>query len=345
MMMYLKKLSLIGLLAVTSGFGGQIQIGGSTGLTANYINNNCPVANCLNATAPDGAVSASSTNAALIGYTNTLFAGVSPTPNVGSGPLTDSSTQTLAAVGQSVSFNLINDGNSNHNAWQMEGGQAPGGNQTVEVPIDLSGISGVFLMLNDANGVAAAKDALVTFDFASTPNATTGLTSLTVKLLDSNNSATAAGVFQNAIACTSGSSCPENGSSPEDNGPTLTGPVTTLVQNLATSAGLNTAGSSVTGDVSVVTNQLFSSPYSDGTTGNAVLDDLGFVFSSSFLSTVAGDYLVDVRVYDNNSTQNSWDALSAITVVTPEPSTWLLLLAGVSGFVVYKLRRSARHSA
>jgi len=350
---YLKKLPLIGLLAVTSGFGGQIQIGGANGLTGSYVTGNCAISNCLQSPAPNGVASTNSTNTALISYTTTLFNSVSPTPNVGTGPLTDSSAQTIAAVGTSVSFNLINDGNSNDNAWQMQGSQA--GNQTVDVPIGLSGIGDVFLMLNDANGVAgpSTKDAWVTFDFGASPNSTTGLTSLTVKLLDSNNSTTAAGVLQNALACTSGPSgigngCPLNGTSQEDNGPTLTGPVTNLVEALATNASLTTAGTSVSDYASVITNQLFSSPYSDGTTGNSVLDDLGFEFSGSLLSTLTSDgtpYLVDVRVFDNSSTSTSWDALSAITVITPEPSTWLLLLAGVSGIVVYKLRRAARHSA
>ena len=356
--MHSKKLALIALLGATSGFGGQIQIGGANGLTGNYISSNCPVgiSNCLISPAPDHATASMTTAATLISYNTTLFASAfngSTAPNVGAGPLVDHSTQANSVTGGTgVSFNLINDGNGNDNTWQMTGSQ--NGQEAVYIPVGLQNVSSVWAMLNAENGAqSTAKEAWIAFDFGTAANSTTGLTTLTVKLQDTSGTTSGVGVEQNALACTAG--CPNvGGSQPSTLGangsPAASLDGATLIEHLSSGVGLTVgAAGSAVNDATVYTNNLFSYGYTSGgsgTAGNAVLNDLGFVFTPTFLASISGDYLVDVRIIDTSSSGVSGNSLSAITAITatPEPSTWLLLIAGVSAIGVRRFRRSARCS-
>jgi hypothetical protein len=105
--------------------------------------------------------------------------------------------------------------------------------------------------------------------------------------------------------------------------------------------------------VQVVTNPLYSFAYNgisasamnyQGTTGNVQLDDLGFLFGSAYENL----YLVSIGVQENfasgapsaPSATSSDTVLSAITVDTaPEPSTWMLLLGGITAIGLGRLRR------
>jgi len=334
--------------AVATANAGQIQIGGVDGITSSYITGNCATTNCLNAPAADGAFTTSSTNVSEINYNTTLFANAqnsSVSPNVPFPTLTDTSAAAVSAAGAGgVTFNLLDETrDSSLDAWSLAGSQS--GNQTLDIPINVAGVSSVWTMLNLENSVSAAKEAWVTFDFASSPGATTGLTSVTARLLNSSNpfNAAAAGILQNAILCSA--TCPSGNYSNGANGPTLTSSVGTMTVREDT-GGLtsNTPDTSVTSQVTMSGNTLYDFAYNSGgagTSGNVVLDDQGFVFSGALQTLAASNYLVDMRVYDNGATGVSGIALSAVTVITPtpEPSTVLLLLTGLGAIGIGLLRR------
>jgi hypothetical protein len=333
---------------VATANAGQIQIGGTNGITSSYISTNCAIANCLNAPAATGISIASGGNATEINYNTTLFNGAqnsSVSPSVPA-TLTDTSAAAVAAAGAGgVKFNLINDAsNISANAWNVEGSPSvgPADGQVLDIPVNVLGATSVWTMLNLDNGMPGSREGWVTFDFASTPGATTGLTSVTVKLLNSANgfSAVASGMLQDAILCSA--TCPTNIA----NGPTLAGP--SNQNTLEDTGGLNsgTPNTAVNSQVTEYGSTLFSDPYNSGgtgTAGNVVLDDQGFVFSGAVAALAGSDYLVDVRIYDNSATGTSSTALSAITTVTstPEPTTMLLLLTGLGAIGFARLRRRA----
>jgi hypothetical protein len=308
---------------------------------------------------PDGgAQSGTPPNYSEINYDTTLFSGVSngaSTPNVGAGPLSDTSAaaQAAAAAGGSpsasgVQFNLIADPSTpSGNAWS----DGSTGHPVLDIPVNVFGVSSVWTMLNAENGLGTTgtqfRDVWVALDFASTPGATTNLTTVTVKLNNSANSTTKTGSIQNALDCSAG--CGANNYSAGANGPTVVSGAPAA--GLENTGGLNSMNlnTNVASQLTIDTNTLFSFQYAcstgctnDGTAGNAVLDDQGIVFNSgSALQALAeSSYLVDVRVYESGTTTYSGAALSAITVeTTPEPSTVLLFLTGLAGLGLARWRR------
>jgi len=332
--------------AAATAYAGQIQVGGANGLTSSYITSNCAIANCLNAPAPDNGAQTTPLAYSEVGYQTVLFANAlndGSKPTVGA-TLTDTSAAAVGAAGApGVTFDLINDGVGN-NAWS----DVSTGHPTIDIPINLTGVTSVWTMINAENGVGTtgtvARDVWVTFDFASSAGATSGLTSLTLKLNNSANNSTPTGSIQNAIDCTA--NCPVGNYNAGANGPTANGApgIGVLTTGSLTS---NTPNTVETGNVTVDTNNLLSFAYTNGgagTAGNVVLSDQGFIFSPTLLALLPS-VLVDVRVDETGATPLSGNALSAITVetsTTPEPSTILLLLTGLGamGFVGFRRLRA-----
>lgn len=337
--------SILVLGAAATAYAGQIQVGGTNGLTSSYITSNCAVANCLNAPAPQNQVQSSPAAYSEVGYQTVLFADAAngnATPSVGS-TLTDTSAAAVAAAGAGgVTFDLINDGAGN-NAWS----DGSSGHPTIDIPINLTDVSSVWTMINAENGVGGTtanvyRDAWVTFDFASTAGATTGLTSLTVKLNNTANGTPASGSIQNAIDCTAG--CPAGNYSLGANGSATDGAsgMAVLDTGSLTSASPNTVETS---QITVDTNNLLSFAYTSGgagTAGDVVLSDQGFIFSPTLLASLPA-FLVDIRIDETGTTALSGVALSAVTVetvaISPEPSTILLLLTGLSVIGLAGFRR------
>jgi hypothetical protein len=190
------------------------------------------------------------------------------------------------------------------------------------VPIGVFDVSDVWAMLNNIDGVVGGNDTNVTFNFGTSSGQTSGYTSVTVALENTTNGTNSAGETRAALACTGGS--------------------TTLCNTTTNPQGTRTQGAVING-VTVNESTVFSSynyttvasGFYGGTTGVLKLDDLQFVFGTTY----ANDWLVSMTVTENDGNTGASGipnetALSAITVdsaSTPEPASIFLLFTGLSG--------------
>jgi hypothetical protein len=313
------------LLAGVSAYAGSItpiQIGGATGLTSSYITSGCAggAGNCV--AGSKGSFSEGNYDTRLFQSTAGGF-----TPYVGY-------NQTAAAAGTLGQFAMIDDttgGGGSNNFWFA------GGTTAIDVPIGLNNLNDVSLMLNDIFGVAGASDTVVTFDFANTSNGST-VDQVVVNLTNSGAGGSAAsGQIQSGVdcssACTSGS----------------------IVGSYAsgTTLGISTPAATLNGSattVSVTSQNLFTASYTSsnitgtsvfaGSSGNINLDALDFN-----LSAYSGMYLTQILVANTGfAAKTSQIGLSAITAdqitSTPEPSTIVLLIAGLGALGVARIRRT-----
>lgn len=303
----------------------EFQIGGTSGLTSSYILTGCP-----------GCIAGSAGGFSETNYETVLFSGAvngasTPTPFAGYNtfaPTPEKSILQDSTAG--VTFSMIADGLSSsvsNNAWIASSAANPvaansSNVPTITIPIGIFGVTDVWTMLNSQLGLAYTnRDATIYFDFGSTANATTNLTTVKVKLLNTPASGSAPEPTQirNAVDCAS-PSCNQYANTPGD----------LVTRGSATSPY-------VPDGVSIVTHTIYTSPYTNasgpyaGTTGNIVLDDQGFFFGDTFLES----YLVDIRVAETAITAGTSSlALSAITVETvPEPSTIFMMLTGLGAMV------------
>jgi PEP-CTERM motif len=220
-----------------------------------------------------------------------------------------------------VTFALMNDGSTGANLnqfWGSPNNTAPSLPSSITAPIGISGLTDASILLNDwfgPNGVASNDT--ITFNF-------TGDGAKSVNLSNGNQIA-------DATACSAAS-------------PTWTTTATNCTQ-FAQSVSNAGGGSPF---IPTTTDIAWSANYSNanatgatiysGTTGNLNLYDISFN-----LSAFAGDTLTSITLTDNNNLQNSSRlVLSAITVVTPEPSTVLLFVAGLGVMGFIGRRRKAR---
>jgi hypothetical protein len=338
--------SIFGLVAAVAANAGSVLIGGSTGLSSNYILQGAG-AGC--AAGAGNCVTGSTTGYAEKNYDNVLFAGatlggVSPTPftgytqNVG---IASGSTATDTTHG--VNFAMVSDGvNANgvsNNYWQSMGTGAV--TDSIVVPIGVFGATDVWTMLNNDWGTLGGNDTTVTFNFGATSNATSGLTPIVVALTN-NNGAVGNGELHSAITCTGGTSiCATTGLNPSK---LLSQGV--VINGVTVNEG-NVFGASYD---SIASSQTFYAGSS--LSGKVKLDDQQFVFNNPALTS---QWLVSMTItenmannYSSSPTAPSETALSAITVDTasdvgapavPEPGTVLLLMSSLGGLGLMRLRR------
>jgi hypothetical protein len=339
---------MFGLFAAVAANAGSVLIGGSTGLSSNYITQG---ASAVCAAGAGNCIAGSTTGWGEKNYDNILFAGAS---NSGTAPVpftgytqtggTSAGLTATDTANSSVNFAMISDGvntvagNQSNNYWQSMG--TGGATDTMVVPVGVFGALDVRTMLDNQFGTLGGNDTTVTFNFGSTSNATSGLTTITVALDNVNNvsGAGAGGELRAAVSCTGGTSvCLAAGPNPKSN------PVEgTVIDGVTINEGLvyNTFSYN-----SIPSTQ----PFYTGSSlvGKAKLDDQEFVFNNPALANL---WLVSMTVSENvantyasNSAAPSETALSAITVDTaPEPGTVLLLLSGLAGIGIMRVRSRSR---
>lgn len=320
---------------------GQIQVGGTNGLTTSYIGSGNCGGNCSD----------------QYNYDEVLFnnlAGTTPTPYSGyttygtpvGGTITDSTTPATTANPGGITFNMINDGSetgecavtpgvtgvcgTSNNFWALTGDNTL---QTLTIPVGLLGVSQVWSMLNTDN--AGASNAPADRSYYEILNfGTSGgtiLSTVTVKFVNTGDTSTPGGQIQSAILCTTITNC--NGDATPNGGPLQTTNPTTLTSN----------GVSVSADADNV--------YAYNNGGNTlVLNDTGLLLGTLNLSgggTNLNNYLVNVQIEETGSTSypNEFGAVSALTVVTaatPEPSTVFMFLSGLGaiGFAGFRRRKA-----
>jgi len=332
--------SVIGFIAVTAASAGPIsvQIGGASGLSAGYINQT----NGVCAAGAGNCVAGSTTGWAESNYNSVLFAGAtnasgSPVPFTGYTQTGGEASGLTMSNTSGTQFAMVADGvnnptkNQSNNYWQSINTGGASNPDTITIPIGVYGVTDTWMMLQNVWGSQGGNDTTVTFNFGTTSNATTGLTSIPVALLNSDNAGH--GEVRSAISCTGGSSlCSTDGFNP---------------QGVLASATIN--GVTVNETTAFANFPYTSIPstyaYYTGGTGKLKLDSQQFVFDPSVVSSL---WLVSVSVTENipntfasNSSLPSETAISAITVdaVTPEPSTILLGLAGLGVLGFSRLRK------
>lgn len=315
-----------------------IQIGGATGLSTAYINQ---TTGAVCAAGPGQCITGSTGGWAEKNYNNVLFAqatdGTAPVPFAGySQTGGEAPGLTAFSAGNSTSasgltFSMISDGaasnNASKNVWE-----ASSANSTITIPIGVYDVLDVATMLQNAWGTVGGNDTNITFNFGNSSNATTGLTSVTFDLTDTNNLGTA-GEVRAAVACTTTTTAACNPSDNPYGFPLATQTMTASDGNNYTVNAAFVFGAKTTygGQYNYTSGGV--GIYS-GTTGILKLDDQDFVFGDAF----ANQWLVSVAVTQNSTfgTGVSASTISAITVdaATPEPTTIALLFGGfaVLGF-------------
>lgn len=344
-------ISTLGLIGAVAASAGSIEIGGPSGITSNYITQGVG-ATC--AAGPGLCVTGSTGGWAEKNYDTILFSsatnGVTPpvpfagyqqTGGESSGLTATSAGNATSASG--VTFAMLSDGTTNglntgnsKNFWE-----ASSANSSITVPVGVFDVTDVATMLQNVWGTLGGNDTNITFNFGHSSNATSGLTSVTFDLLNSNNQsgAGANGEIRASVACTTVTTAACNATTNPHSIPLVT---TTLTGSDSNTYGFDSAyiyGAASTGGTYAY-NTGATNMYAN-TTGLLKLDDQDFVFGSAF----ANDWLVSISVTQNGTfgTNLSATALSAITVdsATPEPTTILLVLAGLGGIgAVRRFRRA-----
>lgn len=316
MRMRLFYIGILGTAAISLATAGQIEIGAgqngsgvsTQGLTSAYI----------------GATTWGEKN-----YVNNLFlndtlsngtlnnvTGTGPTGNGSTLPTAGNGFQQFTDTNDNVTFGMMNDGSNGMNYW---GSTNPNTvtPSSITVPVEVSGVSTAYIMLSDYYGLSGASGVnndTVEFFFSGGGNLSFNLSNGVQ--IDS---------VHNCLGSNASAKTPEPCPSPSFSGTTTAG--TTDMAWSGTYAEANNA-----------------TPYS-GTQGNVSLLDLSFS-----LGDFSGQTLTSVQITDNNDLSlNSRLALSAITVsganaqlVTPEPSTVFLFLAGLGAIGFFGHRRKVR---
>lgn len=272
-------IGITGLILAAVASAGQIEIGagtnGSKGLTNNYITVAGSVPTNLGGFTEQNYVNAMFENAVSIPPTTAPFTGYTTTGTIAAG---DTMKDSAADGGKGVTFAMIAGDSSNGtsaNFWQGASGATPADNE-ITIPVGVYGVADVWTMINLIDGSNSMRDANIYFNFGAAATGTIA-TTVEVKLGDSGAtvSASPAGQLQDGVLCSGCSG---------DNGPTLG---TSNPNTVPAGAG-----------VTVITDNIYDQFYSNvcelgvGSIGcnggNVVLDDQGFIFSGSALST-SGD--------------------------------------------------------
>jgi len=311
-------IGITGLILAAVASAGQIEIGGSSGLTSSYVT----------AANEGGFVEKNYVNALFEGEVSSAvpFTGYTTSGSIAVG---DTKTDSAGDGGSGVTFAMIANnttgGGQSANFWEGASEATPENELTV--PVGIYGVTDVWTMMNLISGDlnSSGRDVNIYFNF-STAGATGSITTTVgLKLTNSGTTYNASpmGDLQDSVICTS--DCP---SSDTDNGPTLSSDTPTLT------------GGSPSG-VNVVMDRLYNLGFGDSITGNLVLDDQGFFFTGTALADALSSYLVNIQIQEVDSASGSAVGLSAVTVdATPEPSTILLFLTGLGAIGFSRLRRA-----
>jgi hypothetical protein len=188
-------------------------------------------------------------------------------------------------------------------------------------------VNDAYLMLQNVFGLAGASDTKLTFDFGTSSNTVSTSINYTLTNASGGGPTVSGGQIRTGLDCSTPSACQNTYATGTPNG-----------SGNALPAGLS----------SVVVNNLYAGAYNNvvggvfaNSSGNAMLDDIGFNFSGA----VTGLYLVDIKVTELVGGSNSNTSVTAATVdstfvqATPEPSTFAMLFAGAAGLGVLVRRR------
>ena len=218
------------------------------------------------------------------------------------------------------------------------------GTYDLTIPVGIYGVTTVDTMLQDfwgsssnANGDTNTPTSVV-FEFGATSNVVTTTDSITL----TNGAEIRAGV-----QCTSGTGTGNSG------GYAGNGCPLDVKGNPIASTLTDTAGTTI-GDAFVTATNIYTASYTSigatagggtnlyaNTVGNVDLDMQSFYFGSEY----AGDYLVAIEVVNQMVPYDSKVTVSAVSVFTPEPSTLLMMLAGLGAIGLGALRNKRKQSS
>jgi hypothetical protein len=362
--------STLGLISILTLNAGQIQIGGATGITANYllgtssptctggaIAYNPGFVSCLStATYASTQGSAAANNASgmnLYGVSNlnttawatktdsVMFQNASSSP--APGPITANGTI----------FDLYSNGGQAgiYADFGLNNGTVTPGLYTLTTPVGIADVSSVSTMLQDYWAVetapkvgagTAGQSTAVTFEFDTTSAGTSGnATYVTTYLTNGEDIST-------PLTCVTatGPGCSAFSGNGQGYIPT---DILDTASASSLAASLAAAASTTNGIHETFTPNVYSAAFSGATlatasgygaitAGNVQLDEQTFSFAGT---PYANDFLVAVIIDNQMNPLVSKAALSAITVnqTTPEPSTILLLLTGLGSIGLGSFRR------
>jgi len=346
--------------ATVSAAGVAIQVGGTAGLTFNYITQGAGAVcaagagNCV--TGNFGTGNTSAPGVGTTGFveknydvrlfqnaTNSTTSPTTPVPYAGY-----NQTSQWTSGGTLGVYSMIQDGSAggnSNNFWDALSAN------TMLIPVGISNVLDVRTLMDNIWGPEGATDTVVTFNFGSTSNASIFNDIVVVNLQNSGTAGSSpSGQIGSTVDCTTavpcGTSNSPNGSA---SGPLLLGgtPPTTL----STDNGGTFNAASLTVNAAVLADNMFggtTNSYTNiplgsyaGTTGVMTLDAQKFLLSG-LVAPNPNEYLVSIVVKElSGATPVSQTALSAITVdqATPEPSTVFLFLTGIGALGLARFRR------
>jgi hypothetical protein len=267
------------------------------------------------------------------GYSAVLFANdpISGSSLGGSTvPDATSAIQQFTDMNNGVVFGM--DSDASDQFWASASGTTTG-TTTITVPVGVFGATQANILLNDYYGVNGTTDATVIFNFVTAGAVTDTLTN--GNQIDSATQCAANSTFFTTPPAGGTATCTSFGTSTSNAG-NVGNPIATTT---------DTAWNAIyTGNTNHNTTSTSGTPFG-GTSGSLDLSDIQFN-----LSAYSGDTLTSITIKDTaNNPDGSRLALAAISVqapltATPEPSTIVLLAAGLGLVGFFGRRRMARQN-